>query len=416
MNVRHTPNTSIYLVLLFFTSTIFALASANAYQEQEQGVAVNYPAWFSNPNMNDNFGAVGIAGKHPDGYSRQKKTAVKIAQAELSKQIRLLLDSELSKEEHLRQSGKSEEYSSSMESFSKMSSSELLQSTIVKDEWINPENGDLYVWVVLVLPGDKETSSNKSFDVASGLNKGVEGEGSCAVINMSAEQSQLLALQRARSMAIEKAAGLQVKSSTLITNFELAVDMIRTYSSGYIVKEKVEWLPMGQFRGDNDAVPIPEYRVRIIADIYIPEKKIGPLGLIASLNRTVFRAGESASINIKAERDVQIAIFNFTADDKVFMLFPNPYDGKNRIEKGHSFSYPPGTSPVQLETQNLPGHKKDAEALFVVAMAGDYKREFALLFRPLEAMKFDEFFKKYAEISDYCEDLTLPYEIISNNP
>lgn len=415
MTLKQLINNFAYIVLFFLAYINFTLVSANAYQEQGKMSLSNYPIWFSNPNYDNHFGAVGISAKHPDGYSIQKKTAVKIAQAELSRQIRVLVDSKLTREERLSKNSLSEEYSSSLESFSKMSSNELLQTTTVKDEWLNPENGELYVWVVLSLPDKKKISHDKSFDTASGLKRGIEAEGSCAVINMSAEQSQLLALQRARSIAIEKAAGLHVQSSTLITNFELAVDMIRTYSSGYIVSEKVEWLPLGQFRSKVDAVPVPEYRVRTISDVYIPQKKISPLGLSSSLNRSVFRAGESASVNIKVESDVQVAIFNFTADDNVFMLFPNAYDGKNRIGKGHSFSYPPNTSPVQLKTQNLPGHKKDAEALFVVAMDGDYKREFGLLFRPMQAMKFDEFFRKYAEISDYCEDITLPYEIISDN-
>jgi len=42
------------------------------------------------------------------------------------------------------------------------------------------------------------------------IRRGVQAEGSCAIVGMSAEQSQLLALQRARASAIEQAAGVAV--------------------------------------------------------------------------------------------------------------------------------------------------------------------------------------------------------------
>ncbi|MCX7949904.1 MAG: hypothetical protein N2509_07305, partial [Treponemataceae bacterium] len=102
------------------------------------------------------------------------------------------------------------------------------------------------------------------------IKRGVHAEGSCAVVGMSAEQSQLLALQRARAAAIEQAAGVSVSSSTLVTNATVAVDFIRTYARGFIVGEKVTWLPLAQYQKDPSMAPIPEYRVQIVADVYIP--------------------------------------------------------------------------------------------------------------------------------------------------
>lgn len=253
-------------------------------------------------------------------------------------------------------------------------------------------------------------AENKALDTAR-IVRGVEAEGSCAVVGMSAEQSQLIALQRARAAAIEQAAGVKIQANTLVTNGRLSVDFIRTYSKGYIVKEKVWWLHLGQYQKDSSTAPIPEYRVKILADVYRPEKKIKPIGLNAELNSANFRNGEKARVEVNVERDAKVAIFNITADDKVVMLFPNRYSGSNVVSEGLSFLFPSGDSIISLVVRTLPEHKRDAEAIFVVAMDTGHEREFDKVFKPLKAMEFAEFFSKYSEISEYCEDVILTYEV-----
>jgi len=378
----------------------------------DQQFAGTFPVWMGNPNMGGYIGAVGVAASQDGGYARQKRLAITIAQEELGRQLGIIVESELSIEKLIVQKGLSEEYSSTINSLSKHNSNEYLTNAVVKDEWIDPATGELYLWLVIE-KHQGEGMIDESFKrQSSGLVKGVEARGSCAVVNMSAEQARLVALQRARANAIEKAAGVEVSSTTLVTNFELAVDLIRTYSKGYIVREKLEWLPLGQYQKDASMAPIPEYRVMIIADIYIPEKKFVPIGLSARLNNTIFRAGEKARIAISVEREARVAVFNFTADDNVAMLFPNDYEPDNALSADRPFSFPPSNSLINLEVQNLPGHQRDAEALFVVAMDNTHKRDFSKMFKALVPMKVGEFFKRYAEIADYCDDVVLPYKIV----
>ena len=97
--------------------------------------------------------------------------------------------------------------------------------------------------------------------------RGVVADGACAIYGMSAEQSQLIALQKARAAAIEQAAGVRVDSSTLVRDGMVAVDLIRTYSRGFVIAEKVVWLPIAQYQDSPDRPPIPEYRVRIAAEL-----------------------------------------------------------------------------------------------------------------------------------------------------
>lgn len=243
--------------------------------------------------------------------------------------------------------------------------------------------------------------------------KGVSADGSCAVVGMSAEACSLLALRRARSAAIEQAAGVRVEASTVITNMRLAVDFIKTYAQGHIVNEEVKWLPLGSFQRDESSPPIPEYRVSIVADVYLPGLKVKPIGLAASLNHNSFRSGEEAQVKIRVGRDTIIAIFNITADDQVVMLFPNDYAKDNRVKGGVDFVFPGEGSGLALTMSTLPGHERDAEAVFVAAIDPEAGVKLDALFEPMTPMSLSGFFAKYSKIADYAEDAVLAYEVVA---
>lgn len=242
--------------------------------------------------------------------------------------------------------------------------------------------------------------------------KNISAEGSCAIVGMSAEQCQLIALQRARAAAIEQASGVSVASSTLVTNMALTADFIKTYAKGLIVNEKVQWL-LSQYQKNPSTPPIPEYRVNIIADVRVPEPKIKPLGLKAKTNSIVFKSGDKAIVHVSVSREAKIAIFNITADDKVVMLFPNEHDKDNLISKDKKLSFPDKATKTELIMETLQGHKRDAEAFFISGMDKNYPKNFQDIFMSSEPMSFSSFFKKYSEIADYAEDVILTYEVVN---
>jgi hypothetical protein len=238
----------------------------------------------------------------------------------------------------------------------------------------------------------------------------VQAEGSCAVVGMTAEQCQLLALQRARAAAIEQAAGVAVTSSGLVTSSALAGDFIKVYSLGYIVKEKAEWLPLTQYQRDSSMAPIPGYRVRILVDVYRPAKKIEPIGLRVSLNQSHFKGGERAEVTIRSERKAQVGIFNITADDRVTRVFPNTHDRENIVVGGDVLRYPSGGSRTELVMETLAGHQRDTEAFLVIAVAEEHPCSLLRLF-PEGPQELKVFFARYTEIADYAEDTMLTYEV-----
>jgi len=63
--------------------------------------------------------------------------------------------------------------------------------------------------------------------------QGVIGKGEAAVVGITAEQGQLIALQRARADAVEQAAGTKVLGSTLVKDSMLVADFIKTFTRGF---------------------------------------------------------------------------------------------------------------------------------------------------------------------------------------
>lgn len=260
----------------------------------------------------------------------------------------------------------------------------------------------------------RHSSTSAAERAGSRIVRGVIGEGACAIYGMSAEQSQLLALQKARSSAIERAAGVRVVASTLVRDGAVAVDLINTYSRGFIVAERVEWLPLAQYQESSNRPPIPEYRVRIRADVAIPAPTAKPMGLTAKINNKVFRRGERATLQVVTDRDARVAIFNITADDRVVMLFPNRYEKGGVLPGRRILTFPGQGSGISLEMQTLPGHSRDAEAFFVVAVGKESEIDFSSLFGGDSSLALTAFFGRYAGIASVADEVILPYAVEGN--
>lgn len=248
---------------------------------------------------------------------------------------------------------------------------------------------------------------------AGEIRKGIQAEGACAIVGMSAEQSQLTALQRARAAAIEQAAGVAVSSGTLVTNFTVAADFIKTYARGFIIGEQANWLPLGQYQKDSSTPPIPEYRVQIIADVYVPLKKLPALGLRAKINSAVFRNGEQARITIVVNKDAGLAIFNIMADDQVALIFPNMHEPNNVIVAGKDLVFPAKDAKVVLEMQTMPGHQKDTEAFLVLVWDRSQDIRIRDIFPDAVPLRLSEFFRNLAAVADNVEEAIIPYEVVA---
>ncbi|MBN2374705.1 DUF4384 domain-containing protein [bacterium] len=253
--------------------------------------------------------------------------------------------------------------------------------------------------------------------------KGVKGEGEAAVVGMTAEQCQGMALRRARADAIEKAAGTKITSSTLVRDARLVTEFLKSFSHGFVVNEKIKWLPLTTLRDDEDSPPIPLYRVEIDADVQIPEKTTDPgFFMKASLDRGVYMSGDNAKISLDVSRDAHIAIFNLMADDKIAMLYPGKGiqgEVKKGIAKaGGTFHFPPKDSGGVLEITTMEGHQQDSEAFFIIAVQAEEAGKsfrFRDYFSEGRHYTVPEFFSIYSRFADTAIEEILPYEVRSGS-
>ncbi len=128
-----------------------------AYTERSIRIKTKYPVvnglpvWVRNPNYMGYLGGVGVAKKIPGkGLAEQRRLAKQIALADLAKQIEVIVKAELTKVEINIDTNRLKYYKKKFESLSEQEVRDLLiKNAVIEDEWIDPETGDLYVWVVI---------------------------------------------------------------------------------------------------------------------------------------------------------------------------------------------------------------------------------------------------------------------------
>lgn len=245
--------------------------------------------------------------------------------------------------------------------------------------------------------------------------QGVTGSGEAAVSAITAEQGQLLALQRARLNAVEKAVGVSIVGSTLVRDATFVADFLASFSRGFITKETVRWLALEEFRSSPKGAPIPLYRVEITATVEIPERTIDPeFNVESSLDRTTYVAGDSAEIRILATRRAHLAVFNITADDRVVMLYPRSHnENEGIIEAGETHLFPSVEMGMLLELFPVEGHKQDSEAFMVTAVPVTVEKTFRYSdhFIPGHFYSVPEFFSRYSRCAPRAVEKILPYDV-----
>ncbi|MBI4745849.1 MAG: hypothetical protein HY786_04740, partial [Deltaproteobacteria bacterium] len=123
-----------------------------------------------------------------------------------------------------------------------------------------------------------------------------ETTGEAAVENITAEEARQLALNRARSKAVEEIAGVHVQGSSLVKNFTLAADFIQAMSVGYILEEKAVKWETGTYQEKPEATPLTIYKVTLNSCVASSAAGDPYFSIKAQLNRPVFMEGEEARI------------------------------------------------------------------------------------------------------------------------
>jgi hypothetical protein len=156
----------------------------------------------------------------------------------------------------------------------------------------------------------------------------------------------------AESKAIEKAVGTFIRSHTLVSNSQIAEDLLYAAVRGKITKEVI-------VASDWDANERNLYRIKIkalIEPVY-PEKGEGLLAKL-SLSKTALKEGDEVKIFYQVSEDSYVYIFSIAADGSVTLLLPNSNIPDNLTKAGMAYQFPPADSPIHLKAMFLPNYKE----------------------------------------------------------
>ena len=157
----------------------------------------------------------------------------------------------------------------------------------------------------------------------------------------------------AQKNALEMAVGVFIKSHTLVSNNQLAEDLVYATVRGRV--EKTEILQEGWDQKDRTL-----YRVKLkalIKPVY-PEKGDG-FSVKVFLSKTNIKAGEEIRIFYEPNRDCYIYIFSVASDGSVTLLLPNSHHIENLAKSNTVNVFPPEGSPVRLTAAFLPGYTEN---------------------------------------------------------
>ena len=155
----------------------------------------------------------------------------------------------------------------------------------------------------------------------------------------------------ARTKAIEQAVGVFIKSHTLVSNSQVAEDLIYAAVRGKISKEEI-------LHANWDAEDRHLYRMKIkalVLPVY-PEKG-GGLSVKLSLSKTDLKEGDEVKIFYQVSEDAYIYIFSIAADGSVTLILPNAHTPDNFFRAGKAHQYPPEGDRIHLKAMFLPDHK-----------------------------------------------------------
>jgi hypothetical protein len=195
--------------------------------------------------------------------------------------------------------------------------------------------------------------------------------GEASLENTTPEDARREALNRARAAAIEEACGIRLQAETFVKDMKLMADFVHAVSYGNIVSEEILKWEVDTIQKSQRAPPALAYRVTLKARVIKEKGDPDPAYAVkARLNKTVYQSGDEMVITIAATKPSYITVLNFSADDRVILLFPNMIRRDNHIEANREYQIPTAQERdgvLKFRVSNLPGHSRDAEFIKVIA-------------------------------------------------
>ena len=178
-----------------------------------------------------------------------------------------------------------------------------------------------------------------------------DGEASMGEIETQKEVKERAKID-AQNKVVEQAVGVFIKSHTLVSNNQIAEDLIYAAVRGKI--EKTEIIKEGWDTKDRNLYKI---RLKALIKPVYPEKGEG-ISIKVSLSKTDLKQGDEVKIFYQASADCYVYIFSVAADGSVTLLLPNSMNQDNYIQSGKAYEFPPQNSHIKLTAMFLPDYKE----------------------------------------------------------
>ncbi|MBU2591299.1 MAG: hypothetical protein KKC21_04680 [Nitrospinae bacterium] len=146
------------LIIIFALTTISACTRKEIYVGENwkyetagYDVPDTYPAWISNPSLGGYIGGVGLGKSNVQGGAdTQRDIAKTIARGKAIRKVHILVDTVCNNpgadkiEKEII-----DNYKPQIDCGQAYMGAELIKKIVVKEEWEDPQEGDIYVWEVL---------------------------------------------------------------------------------------------------------------------------------------------------------------------------------------------------------------------------------------------------------------------------
>ena len=203
----------------------------------------------------------------------------------------------------------------------------------------------------------------------------------------------------AQSKAVEMAVGTFIKSHTLVSNSQVAEDLIYAAVRGKISKEEIlssDW--------DEKERNLYKVKIKALVEPVYPEKG-GGLSAKLHLSKTDLKEGEEVKIFYSVSEDAYIYIFSIAADGSVTLLLPNANMPDNFTKAKKAQQFPPQDSRIELKAMFLPASKEaSAEERIKIVATRNKEDLLSLGFKEGIFQVYDE--KSTGMISDLVRRLT----------
>jgi len=161
------------------------------------------------------------------------------------------------------------------------------------------------------------------------------------------------AKHNAETTAVEKAVGTFIKTHTLLSNNQIAEDLVYAATRGKIISEEIvssDW--------DIKDRKLYKVKIRALVEQVYPEKG-DSLYTSIYLSKSLLKEGEDVEIYYQTNKDCYAYIFSIAADGSVTLLFPNSIMTDNFIKADTVYRFPSSDYSIHLKAMFLPNFKEN---------------------------------------------------------